>query len=87
MVPTPRGEKYQVVRLYFIQQSESGKAWQFVMGATKQAAGSSYVWLPVSMIWRKKEHTVAPLEDYPRWDVTIPQFLVAQKNLTPFILP
>ena len=87
MVPTPRGEKYQVVKLYFIQQSESGKAWQFVFAPTKKAAGSTFVWLPVSMIWRVKKHEKPETEDYARWDVTMPQFLVDQKALAQYVIP
>lgn len=90
-IAPPRDTKHETVRLWYIDTSSTGKALRFVMGPTRAKAGNSYVWIPLSMIWRAPKNEdrakIKDGEDYPEWKIMIPSFLIDQKNLRSQVVP
>jgi len=74
-----------VVRMWYLQESESQLAVQMVDAATVDGV-KRFVWLPVSQLYKVKKHEKENGEDFVRLDMTVPVWLSEQKGLKQFEL-
>jgi hypothetical protein len=79
--PTPT--KMTALKLFYLRDSESGLAAQFVDAGTADKVKRS-VWLPLSQLYKILKEPKADGDDYPIWKCTVPEWLVSQKNLSEF---
>lgn len=75
-----RSSASEKVRLYFVQQSGSGKAYQFY-DAAKRGAGKKHVWIPKSLIDHISKFPKGESHDYAEWELTVPAWVTEEKGL------
>ena len=81
--PTPT--KMVVIKLWYLRESESGLACQFMDASTSNKVQHDW-WLPVSQIYDPKKLPKEKGDDYPGWVMTIPEWLCEQKGLKKYIV-
>lgn len=70
------------IRMYYHEDSESGKAVRMVNSADPSKV-TRFVWLPKSMLEHITKFPKVPGK-YQEWEITLPRFLVEQKTLEDF---